>query len=161
MTPVLQFRLFIVRPALTRIGLWSEPAEDLVVGTALHESGGLRFLEQITGKDDTRLGPALGYFQMERPTHDDIWNTFLKFRPDLAARVQELAAPWPDKWMQLCTNLSYATAMCRMRFYRSPEPLPKAGDIDGYAEYWKQNYNTFRGKGTPAQWSKAYRAHCL
>jgi len=39
-------------------------------------------------------------------------------------------------------------AVCRLCYYRKPDPLPKAGDIEGQAAFWTQHYNTPLGKGT-------------
>jgi hypothetical protein len=69
-----QFRALIVRPALESINLWSQQAEDLVMGTAAQESR-LIYLRQLGN------GPALGLFQMEPATHNDIWVNFLRWKP--------------------------------------------------------------------------------
>lgn len=162
MTPVEQFRTFIIRPALTIIDLWSVAAEDLVLGTAVHESGGLKYFEQITGNDDTKLGPALGFFQIERATHDDLWANFLNApsRWLLRANLRHLMTS-EETARQLMTNLSYGAAICRLIYYRRPEALPAEGDIDGYAKYYKNWYNTSAGKATPEQWAAAYRKLCV
>lgn len=159
MTPVQQFRAFIVRPVLTSLDLHSKAAEDLVVGTAVHESGNLRFFEQLTGRDDHTLGPAIGFFQIEPATHTDVFVNFLQYKHSLLAKVRGFAADKPADTLQLM-NPFYGAAICRIIYYRRPEPLPDAGDIDGYAAYWKAHYNTPRGKGTPAQWAMSYRANC-
>lgn len=158
MKPIEQFRIFIVRWVLQHLGLHSQAAEDLVVGTAVHESGGLRFFEQVTGKGDRELGPALGFFQVELATHDDLHQRFLVYRPDLRRKLLELMPERPGAKLQLAGNTFYGAAVCRLIYYRCPEALPAAGDIDGYARYWKQHYNTWRGKGDPADWIAHYRA---
>lgn len=142
-----QFRALIVRPALKAIGLWSEAAEALVLGTAIHESG-LRYLSQIGG-------PALGLYQIEPATHRDIWENHLAYRPPLARVVQGLASTRTD--IELVRNLAYATAICRVAYARVAEPLPEVSNIDGLAAYWKQNYNTPLGKGTAADWARRFR----
>ena len=81
MTPQ-DFIAEVVEPGLSAIGLDSQAARELLLGTALQETG-LRNIQQVGG-------PALGYFQMEPATHDDIWENFLAYRPDLAARVKAL-----------------------------------------------------------------------
>jgi len=85
MIDVEQFTRYIVKPALLHIGLDTLAATRLVVGTALTESR-LTYLKQVGG------GPALGFFQMEPNTHDDIWENYLRFRRDMAKKVDELAA---------------------------------------------------------------------
>ncbi|HET9149524.1 MAG TPA: hypothetical protein VFO61_03500 [Alphaproteobacteria bacterium] len=142
-----QFRASVVRPTLKAIGLWSESAEALVLGTAIHESG-LRWLAQAGG-------PALGLYQIEPATHKDIWENYLAYRPPLARVVQGLAATRTD--IELVRNLAYATAICRVRYARAPAALPAASDVDGLAAYWKAHYNTALGAGDPAQWARRFR----
>ena len=148
---VAHFRASVVRPVLAHLGVHSPAAEALIVGTAVHESGGLRWLAQRGG------GPAKGVFQIEPATHDDIWGNFLRFRPRLAAKVAAVAAPWPARHDQLATNLAYACAIARVQYLRVPEPLPAAGDLRGLAAYWKAHYNTARGAGTAAAFVRDYR----
>lgn len=73
MTPV-ECRWLIQRATIS-LGLWSQAAEDLLLGTAIQESG-LVHVRQVGG-------PALGYWQMEPATHDDIWASFVQHRPEL------------------------------------------------------------------------------
>ena len=73
-----QFRALVVRPAIVDLDLWSQAAENLLVGTALVESR-LTHLRQLAG------GPALGVFQMEPATHHDLWDDWLRYRPGFAA----------------------------------------------------------------------------
>jgi len=139
MLHVEHFKTLIIQPALERIGLYSESASQLLLGTALQESN-LRYLKQLGN------GPALGLFQMEPATHDDIWNNFLLYRGVLADKVEVLAPGYdaaPMVW-----NLIYAAAMCRVHYYRVPEALPAAGDYEAQANYWKRFYNTELGAGT-------------
>jgi hypothetical protein len=138
------FRRFVIRPALTRLGLHSPAAEALLLGTALAESG-LSALVQSGG------GPALGVYQIEPATHADIWRNYLATRPVVAARVLSLAAAGLGQPAQLVWNLGYATAMARLVYRRRPEPLPAAEDIPGLAAYWKAHFNTAAGKGTAAE----------
>lgn len=144
-----QFTTHIIRPALEAIDLYSEAAAELLLGTAIQESR-LTYLKQIGG------GPALGLFQMEPATHDDIWAKFLEYRIELRDKVIGLVAVFgPD---EMIWNLYYAAAMCRIHYYRVPEALPEAGDISRQAEYWKAHYNTPLGAGTEqeymANWHK-------
>jgi hypothetical protein len=148
-----QFREYVVRPTLKYIGLWSEAAENLVVGTAIQESG-LRYVDQTYPGP----GPAYGVYQMERPTYNDHLRWVQRERPDLAAKLESLKGVWPAGVLQLHTNLAYGAAMCRLHYLRVKAPLPAANDIQGLAEYWKQYYNTPLGKGRPSQFVRAYRA---
>lgn len=150
-------RLLVVQPALRHIGLHSDAAEELVMGTMAQESLLGAALKQIGG------GPALGLPQMEPATHDDIWRNFLKYKPALAAKVAELA---PVRYLQhdevrvhhtaLAAGLEYAAAMCRVHYLRDKAPLPDAGDLAGQAATWKRVYNTALGHGTVAAYIRNY-----
>ncbi len=139
-----QLRDLVIRPTLQRLALWSDAAEELVLGTAIQESG-LQYLQQLGG------GPARGLWQMERATHDDIWQNFLHFRTKLGLNV---LGPYtrPDH-TRLAWDLAYACAMCRIAYLRCPDALPAAGDINGQAVFWKRWYNTPLGKGTVDQYT--------
>lgn len=152
-----QFRLFVVRPILLRMELWSEAAENLLWGTAVHESGGLRWLDQVTGPNDATPGPARGLYQIEPATLDDLYVNWLAFRPNLRAVLWSFEAPSPRRHEQLATNLGYATAAARLLYLRIREPLPHAEDLEALARYWKTYWNTAAGKGTPAQFVVHYR----
>ena len=154
MIDVEHFRLHVVRATLTSLRLWSMAAENLLVGTAVQESG-LRYLRQFDA------GPARGLYQIEPATHDDIVKRYLKRKPVLRERVDALAAPEPSLVDQLATNLAYATAIARLRYWMDPEPLPAPDDIDGLAAYWKRVYNTPKGKGRVAEFAATYRRYVL
>ena len=149
------FRAHVVRPVLGHLALHTTAAENLLVGTAVHESGGLRWLRQLGG------GPARGVFQLEPATHDDIWRSFLRFRRPLAATVQALAAPRPSRHRQLVTNLAYACAIARIHYLRVAEPLPDAGDIEALGRYWKAHYNTPAGAGKAEEFIESYRRFAM
>lgn len=46
----------------------------------------------------------------------------------------------------LTSNLAYACALARIKYYRDPLAIP--ADLYGQAETWKRVYNTAAGKGT-------------
>ncbi|MBI2881275.1 MAG: hypothetical protein HYY21_06785 [Candidatus Tectomicrobia bacterium] len=154
MLNIAQFRVHVIRPTLEGIGAHSRAAENLVLGTALQESG-LSYLRQM---DE---GPALGLYQMEPATHDDIWENYLSFRPELRERVSAFLVPGQDRTLQLIWNLAYATAMCRTHYLRVPAPLPDADDILGLAEYWKLHYNTPQGRGRPEEFVRNFEEHAI
>lgn len=138
-----QLRHLIVGPTLNHLGLWSQSAENLVLGTALTESRG-EYIHQL-GR-----GPALGLWQMEPFTHDDIWANFLKYKSDLTLRMHALETPakLTEGANELVGNLYYGAAMCRLQYRRAPEALPAAGDALGMAQLWKKRYNTAHGAGS-------------
>jgi hypothetical protein len=153
-----QFDSMILRPVLAALHPLipnSESARRLLLGTAAHESGGFKYIDQITGNPRDPDGPAYGLLGMERITHDDIWDTFLAFRPELAAKVQRFSISGIETVKQMQGNAYYAVVMARMKFYRARPPLPAADDIDLLAEYYKKWYNTAEGKATPQDFKNA------
>jgi len=121
--------------------LWSTAAEQLLLGTALVES-------DLLHRRQHRGGPARGLFQMEPATHDDIWENFLKYRLPLAESIRSLMTfPDVDQYQELEQNDRYSCAMARIHFFRAPAALPRAGDVEEMARYWKQYYNTPLGAG--------------
>lgn len=154
---VRMFRDRVLRPALQPLGLWSDTAELLLLGTAAQESQ-FRHLEQIGG------GPALGLYQMEPATHDDIWENWLKYRPVWNARarwwgssasVPGSVRPQAD---EVTWNLRYATVMARLHYYRVKERLP-ASYPHTLARYWKIHYNTTHGGGLPEEFVANYERY--
>lgn len=152
-----QFDAMILRPTLAALSPLipvTETGRRLLLGTIAHESGGFQFIDQKTSGPDVD-GPAYGLAQMERATHDDIWDTFLAFRPELAAKVNRLKLPGIESCKQMQGNLYYATAMARMKYYRAKPPLPGPDDIFGMARYYKMWYNSPDGKASPADFEAA------
>jgi len=139
-----QFTQYVIKPALEAIDLYSESAEQLLLGTACAESKLGTYLHQIQG-------PALGVFQMEPVTHDDLWNNYLIYRPELQRQVIRLT-PYTGGLMPpaslMLTDLRYAAIMARLLYRRSPMALQKKDDWAGAAEVWKKVYNTYLGSGT-------------
>ena len=129
----------IIAPTLRKIGLYSPASLNLVAGIGMVESG-YRTRKQIDG-------PALGYWQMEPATEHDCWVNFLDYRPLLAGLVRKVALPSIPQSYLLLTNDPYAAAMCRIRLYRSSDPLPDATDAEALCRYWKQKYNSAEGAG--------------
>ena len=132
---------YVIAPACELLGMDSPAARALMLGTAAQESNLGRLIKQQGG------GPALGIFQMEPATYNDIWDNFLEYHPDI---TQPLARIWPirPKPEEMITNALLAAVMCRIHYRRVKAPLPDATDIPGLAAYWKQHYNTPRGAGT-------------
>lgn len=127
---------------------YSLHAENLVLGTGAQESAYGKYTKQIGG------GPALGKFQMEPETHNDIWKNFLKYKPRLAKLILEISGLNEPDFKDLETNDTYACAMCRVHYFRVKEPIPTT--LNGYAYYWKQYYNTPKGKGTISEFINNY-----
>lgn len=145
---VQQFRDLVVRPALQEIGLWSEVAELLVLGTAAVESQ-FRWLKQ------KGTGPALGLYQMEPKTHSWLIFSFIPHHFEYGSLVEGLTYSHFDN-QRLIYDLKYATQMCRIKYYSSPLPLPTSVDPMELGKYWKKIYNTEQGEGTVERFVKYY-----
>ena len=139
---------YVIEPTLDYLELKSDAAVNLLLGTASQESNLGRYIKQIKG-------PALGIYQMEPATHQDIWDNYLKYKPELADKVRSLSSK-NKATTELITNLAYATAMARIHYLRVREALPEADDIKGLARYWKKYYNTELGKGTDEEFVHNY-----
>lgn len=159
-------KTLIVKPTLEYLGLYSEAAANLLMMTYAVESNiaGQTRLQQVNG-------PALGIYQIEPATHNDVYQHFLnypgrhEFRNKIATMTSFGAGlnlfedePVPAEMDdQLVTNLQYTTAIARIIYYRDKEALPEADDIDGLAKYYKRVFNTPLGKSSEEKAKRAYR----
>lgn len=141
----------IIRPALIGLNLNSLAAEQLLAGTCAQESHMGLYLRQ-------QKGPALGIFQIEPATHMDIYENFLKFRPDLINTIYSLCAipeykdniKPPDEC--LIYNLKYSACIARIKYLRAKDALPGINDTKGQSDYWKRIYNSQSGSGDTASY---------
>jgi hypothetical protein len=149
-------RTYVIEPVLRDAQLHSEAAVNLLLGTAAQESHMGTYFAQIRG-------PAVGIFQMEPATHDDIWGNFLKYKDakPYTKLLNNLASPYSHRAEILFWNLRYAALMCRVHYLRKPGALPDADDIRGLGEYWKKHYNTPLGAGTVDEFVGNYHRFVL
>jgi hypothetical protein len=144
---------YVVTPILFAISdfiPFSEPAENLILGTGAQESHFYYLDQTVSGP-----GPAYGIYQMEAETHN-AHLSWLKQKPEFWSFVQGYQLQHIDNCLEMVGNLYYATIMCRIHYWRKAEPLPAAHDVEGMARYWKKYYNTFAGKGTEAEFVSNY-----
>lgn len=139
-----QLKDLIITPTLQALDLFSVSAVNLILGTAAQESQ-FKYIRQLGG------GPALGIYQMEPATHDDVWDNYLAYRTELAGKLRALASQklfYDHAADEMIGNIYYATAMCRVHYLRVTDPLPATDDIVAMGNYWKLHYNTPQGNGT-------------
>jgi hypothetical protein len=149
------FREDVIRPALKVTDLWSQAAENLLVGTAMAESG-LRVLKQH-GE-----GPALGPYQCEPATYDDC-KRYLNLPRNKNMKDAILSACFLGIFPPaeaLIWNLRLATLMARVKYWMIPEPLPSAGDYIGLCSYHKFHYNSILGKADTQKNMKFFKDAC-
>jgi hypothetical protein len=137
-----QLRELIIRPALNELIAYSDSALELMTFTCAVESEGGTYLKQIKG-------PALGIYQMEPNTYNDIWQNYIKSNHSLLLQLLSnfgvINMPSEDR---LIYDLKFATAMTRIHYLRVNSPLPQASDIDAIWDYYKEHYNTINGAAT-------------
>lgn len=150
----------LINKTLTPLGLWSPAAEELLMATCAQESHLGVYRQQIHG-------PALGIFQMEPATHDDIWNNYLAYHTKLGTAISNLGGVAqigvlrrPDAGV-LVNNDPYAIAMCRVHYLRVPGVLPASDDLAGLWGYYKQWYNTPKGAATQLEFVSNYRRYVV
>ena len=135
----------MIDEAMTRYKLpTSESAARLLCMIAGHESGGFCYVHQLGG-------PALGLFQMEPLTFQDV--------SEYCARKDYLDGELPSIPSRLIFDAHFAAAMARVFFLRIPEPLPDPDHITALANYAKRYWNTWQGKATPDDYANAWRTH--
>ncbi len=147
-----QIRNLITR-TLKEVNLYSEDAVNLIMGTAAQESGFGKYIRQL-GK-----GPALGIFQMEPNTFNDILINYLPSNPQLIKAIKEATQREVIQPEMIEWDIKLAIIMTRVHYLRVPYPLPST--IDGYAKYWKKYYNTYLGAGTEEEYVRNYNKYIL
>jgi len=133
----------IIEEALTPLGLSSERALSLLLGTCAVESGFGRYRRQLNN------GPARGIYQMEPATFRWLRTKYGRRYP--AVSEYSFADQEHDDHQ--------ASVMARLRYLAVPDPLPASHDVIGQAHYWRRHYNTYLGAGTVEKYMKAYRLH--
>ena len=154
---------FVILPTLSYMGeKFNTPAaQQLLLATAAQESHCGHFLHQIGG-------PAVGIYQIEPATFDDLEENYLKYEPSIARKVNELArspaltrkpgGEIHDKTSQLIGDLHYATAVARAQYYRFSEKLPEFDDFEAMWSYYKRYWNTDRGAATRGEFKNNWNA---
>src|SRR5215469_8912658 len=123
------FRTDVITPALAALvpaGIpYSLVAEDLLMATAAVESGLGSRLVQLGG-------PALGVFQIEPATVQDLYTRLTA--PQLVA-VKRATMPQWSVLTQLPANLLLAAELCRLVYWHDPMPLPPRTDTGLWSMY--------------------------
>jgi len=142
----------LVEKTLADFGYYTPDSANLILGTIAQESAYGKYRKQLGN------GPARGICQMEPATFNDIVDNFLRYHPDIVERIKSVCnchlLP-----MYLQDNDKLAICMCRVHYLRQKGTIPTT--IEGYAKYWKQWYNTPKGKGTEAEFIRNYHLYVL
>lgn len=139
--------LYIIRPTLEYMGekYHSPAAEQLLMATAAQETLCGRYLHQIKG-------PALGIYQMEPATIEDLHRHFINGSINLHFTLVEFRTSAghqsESNILDVVGNLYYATALARAMYFRFAQPLPEVNDLMGIWKYYKRYWNTNKGAAT-------------
>ena len=138
-----------------RPSLKSDSAVELLMLTAAQESHAGKYLKQING-------PALGIFQIEPATAEDLFDNFLRYHDDLLdAQITFAQIINKYNWRSnMMGNLPYQIVLARLQYFRFAEALPSKNDIAGMAQYYKTYWNTHEGKATVEEAIENYRRYC-
>lgn len=151
-----QFRE-LIRMTLNKLGshFTAPAAVELLMLSAAQETYLGRYIKQLNN------GPARGVFQIEPRTEQDIWNTFLAYKPELKDRVISFTSRGSYQELDLMANLPYQIIMARIFYWRFSENLPQHDDIQGLAKYYKKYFNTHLGAATVQEAIRNYNRYAL
>ena len=100
-------------------------------------------------------GPAASFWQVEPATAVDNIKSYLSFRSSLKNKCAVISVTDPTIWDSDDTsvwawvlehNMATAIIMARLKYWRSPKPMPST--IEDAAKIWKSVYNSSKGAGT-------------
>jgi hypothetical protein len=117
-------------------------AVELLMMTCAHESLLGTYRRQVGG------GPALGIFQMESDTFNDIQKNYIAFRPVLRAILGTRKAE------EIINDDVLAIKMARVLYFRAPETI--GSTKESWAALAKKRYNTEAGKASEEKYLADY-----
>jgi hypothetical protein len=117
-------------------------AYNLVFETGMAETG-YRHLDQMQAKKG--IG-AVSFWQLEPSTIRDMWDNYISYRKPLIEACYKLGLIEANKVFSVYSNIALASAFCRIYYRRKPGAIPKT--MPERAQYWKKNFNTYKGRGT-------------
>lgn len=142
-------RDYVVRPTLRNIGLWSQEAEELILGTIA--------IESTMGYSIRQLGNAYarGLGQCEPPTFSWLAYDYLpNSKPELYSKIMNVCGIDKYKIDYLDWNLAFAVALIRVRYLPVPGAIPK--ELASQAAYWKKYYNASPNGRTAQDYIRVY-----
>ncbi len=146
----------IIKPTLQYMGgnYDSKDARFLLLCTAAIESKCGYYIKQIKG-------PALGIWQMELETHDDIFDNCDALSLEGGETLELLCSLsiFGCFGLSLIQSPMYACAMARLKYSMDKAPLPDRHDIKAVYDYYKRIYNTPAGASTYEKFCSAL-ANC-
>lgn len=141
----------LVEQTLAELGLYTPDSANLILGTIAQESAYGKYRKQLGS------GPALGICQIEPATFNDIVSNFLKYKPELAAKIKQVVQVSEFNPNDMYLNDRLSICMCRAHYLRCKEAIPNS--VEGYAKLWKLRYNTPLGAGTEKEFIENYKRY--
>lgn len=129
---------------------YSKDAAMLLLATAAVESDCGYYIKQING-------PALGVWQMEPNTHDDILSNCDAMSGVLFDKIVKIGRVDDD----LIDSPVYACAMARLKYSMDSAALPNHKNPRQIYAYYKRVYNTELGASTWEKFEAAWNKHKL
>jgi hypothetical protein len=154
-----QLKTVIVEPALNCIGLFSDAAVNLLLGTTAQETLMGRYIVQT---DIAPFDGGIGIYQMQQKTYDYIWDRRIEASVAMKAKIK-LYLGYDGKPMaaRMASDLALATIMARLYYANNLEMLPEANDLKGLARYYKIYWNTMSGSATEDQFIANYKEYVI
>ena len=143
---------YIIKPTLEYMGgnYNSKNAQMLLLSTAAIESKCGYYIKQING-------PALGIWQMEPATEDDIWMNCDALESNVGRKIRAIINEEISEGdTMLIVNPMYACAMARLKYSMDNEALPFYADMYAIYAYYKRIYNTPLGASTFEKFKAAW-----
>lgn len=154
-----QLKDVIINPSLNAIGLFSDSACQLILGTCAQETLLCRYIIQ------TKIEPykgGIGIYQMQPLTYDFIWHRHVEQSASMKAKIR-LFLGYEGKPLasRMASDLALATIMCRLFYANILEKLPDGNDVKAMARYYKIYYNTKDGSATEEEFIQNYNEYVL
>lgn len=149
----LQLKEYIIRPALQAIGLESDDAIYLLLGTCAQESALGTYITQGKTYD---AQDAVGIFQQQKSGYDYLWSLVIDPNPALKAKIRLfLGYEGKPSLKRLMTDNALAAIICRLYYFTIREKLPDHKNVEAMAAYYKKYYNG-PGRATEEQFVTNY-----
>lgn len=150
---------YIIVPALKKINLHSDFHTKLLLGTCAQESKMGIYIHQLGN------GPALGIFQIEPKSHDDLWINFIEKQEHQSFKlILDRLYPNKPNAEQMIWDMQYAAIMARIFYLRAlwhdgKEVIPEGPELDVIWDIYKTHFNTKYGKATKTEFFNNYRKY--
>ena len=148
-----KFIPFHIKSTLKEQNIYTDGMYMLLLGTAATESD----FGKLNKQDG---GPALGIFQMEPNTANDIWNEYLAYNYVLRHKVKKTLWKNVDLKTQLRYNIKYQTMMAYVHYKRAEarKNIKIENSLSKWSAsyYYKRYFNTYAGKGSTIRFFRKY-----